>query len=514
MTRLFRPITMLALGASLLPAMHANAQVDIRRAAFSTESGGRITAVQIEQGPRLRPETVQLDHVETVSTTSIGLRVHDDDFDGGFGARGCVDRSAYVASLDPGAYNAQGGFAETEIMAAQYFLPASEFPIKIEQINGLFATVGATVPTTTEWSILVWDGPPNTGILVAEFSSDGLILPHLVMPPGNNGTEIQVSVDPGDPEQIIITNASGTNSFSVGFRIDKHNNQTQNPCLIAPPANSNAFPTTDTDGLSSPTNNWLFAVDCGFLGGWNRFSQLGIFQPSGDWGLEAFWSSFNCAPDVGACCDTGDCTLTVGAACAGDYAGDGTTCAGIVCDTPTEACCFENTGGCLDLAPEDCTLAGGAPAGPGTTCATHVCFPVGSCCLPDGSCADGLTPDECAALNGQFQGDGTDCATVVCPDPVGACCFDGGGCLLLIHADCTIAGGSWAGAGTDCQGSDCDDCPADLAAPFGVLDFSDVLAFLTAFGAMEPAADFALPIGTFDFSDVLAFLGAFGAGCP
>ncbi len=55
---------------------------------------------------------------------------------------------------------------------------------------------------------------------------------------------------------------------------------------------------------------------------------------------------------------------------------------------------------------------------------------------------------------------------------------------------------------------------ADLAEPFDVLDFSDVVAFLTAFGSMDPAADVAPPTGVFDFSDVVAFLGAFGAGCP
>ncbi|MFI4896240.1 MAG: GC-type dockerin domain-anchored protein [Phycisphaerales bacterium JB059] len=55
---------------------------------------------------------------------------------------------------------------------------------------------------------------------------------------------------------------------------------------------------------------------------------------------------------------------------------------------------------------------------------------------------------------------------------------------------------------------------ADLAAPEGVLDFADVLAFLSAFGAGEPAADLASPEGVFDFADVLAFLSAFGAGCP
>ena len=55
---------------------------------------------------------------------------------------------------------------------------------------------------------------------------------------------------------------------------------------------------------------------------------------------------------------------------------------------------------------------------------------------------------------------------------------------------------------------------ADLAEPLGSLDFSDVAAFLGAFGAMDPAADLAPPFGSFDFSDVAAFLAAFGAGCP
>ncbi len=55
---------------------------------------------------------------------------------------------------------------------------------------------------------------------------------------------------------------------------------------------------------------------------------------------------------------------------------------------------------------------------------------------------------------------------------------------------------------------------ADLAEPFGALDFTDVIAFLSAFGSMDPAADLAAPIGVFDFSDVLAFLTAFGSGCP
>ncbi len=55
---------------------------------------------------------------------------------------------------------------------------------------------------------------------------------------------------------------------------------------------------------------------------------------------------------------------------------------------------------------------------------------------------------------------------------------------------------------------------ADLSIPFNVLNFDDVLAFLVAFGSMDPAADLAEPSGVFDFNDVVVFLTAFGGGCP
>ena len=55
---------------------------------------------------------------------------------------------------------------------------------------------------------------------------------------------------------------------------------------------------------------------------------------------------------------------------------------------------------------------------------------------------------------------------------------------------------------------------ADLAEPYGTLDFSDVIAFLAALDAMDPDADLAPPLGVFDFSDIVAFLGAYDAGCP
>jgi hypothetical protein len=54
---------------------------------------------------------------------------------------------------------------------------------------------------------------------------------------------------------------------------------------------------------------------------------------------------------------------------------------------------------------------------------------------------------------------------------------------------------------------------ADLAEPFGVLNFFDVRAFLADYSSASPDADLAGPVGVFNFTDVTAFLDAFGAGC-
>lgn len=55
-------------------------------------------------------------------------------------------------------------------------------------------------------------------------------------------------------------------------------------------------------------------------------------------------------------------------------------------------------------------------------------------------------------------------------------------------------------------------CLADLTGD-GTLDFFDVSAFLTAFGAQEGTADFTGD-GQFDFFDVSAFLTEYANGCP
>ncbi len=57
-------------------------------------------------------------------------------------------------------------------------------------------------------------------------------------------------------------------------------------------------------------------------------------------------------------------------------------------------------------------------------------------------------------------------------------------------------------------------CVADLAAPFGTLNFFDISAYIGLFNAGDPAADLAEPFGTINFFDISAYIAAFNAGCP
>ncbi|MHA7814613.1 MAG: S8 family serine peptidase [Phycisphaerales bacterium] len=65
--------------------------------------------------------------------------------------------------------------------------------------------------------------------------------------------------------------------------------------------------------------------------------------------------------------------------------------------------------------------------------------------------------------------------------------------------------------GTEALAAGCSD--ADLAEPYGELNFFDVSSFLSAYNAQDPAADFNGD-GSFDFFDVSSFLTLFNAGCP
>ncbi|MFZ4573078.1 MAG: hypothetical protein ACOYN0_01695 [Phycisphaerales bacterium] len=261
------------------------------------------------------------------------------------------------SSFDGGTYTAQGGFAQGEIAAASYTLPGNLFPLKITLMECLFAQQAAVVSTTTEWSVLVWEGNPQTGTLVAEFSSDGTILPHIQMGPGTRGTNVQASIDAADPDQIFIYNPNNlpNQTFTVGFRIDRHNNQTANPCFTAPPSTRNAFPVTDNTvigcgsgyaALNHPTDNWLYAVNCGANGcppngGWTRFSNLqadsSLFgvcltgcRLRGDWMIRVTTDPVNCPPPDGACCfGTFGCAILSQTNCqnaGGTWRGGGTTC--------------------------------------------------------------------------------------------------------------------------------------------------------------------------------------------
>ncbi len=58
------------------------------------------------------------------------------------------------------------------------------------------------------------------------------------------------------------------------------------------------------------------------------------------------------------------------------------------------------------------------------------------------------------------------------------------------------------------------DCPADIALPFGELNFFDLSVFLSWYNQQDPRADLAEPIGAFNFFDVAAYLGLYNAGCP
>lgn len=55
---------------------------------------------------------------------------------------------------------------------------------------------------------------------------------------------------------------------------------------------------------------------------------------------------------------------------------------------------------------------------------------------------------------------------------------------------------------------------ADLAEPFGTLNFFDISAYIALYNQQDPAADLAGPTGVWNFFDISAFVSLFNAGCP
>lgn len=54
---------------------------------------------------------------------------------------------------------------------------------------------------------------------------------------------------------------------------------------------------------------------------------------------------------------------------------------------------------------------------------------------------------------------------------------------------------------------------ADLSEPFGVLDLTDVQAFIEGFTMNDPATDLAVPFDVWDLNDVIVFVAVFTSGC-
>ncbi len=486
------------------------------------------------------------------------------------GSPGPVDLCNQVSSLTDanfsgGSYILEQGFAQSEMAGATYTVPAAEWPIKINLAEMIFAQQ-TTVNTTTQWSILFYQGNPATGTLQETFVADDVILPYIRIPAGTNGVNVQFSIDPQDPEQLIIQD-NGTHQFSVAFRIDLHNNQTQNPCSVAPPASSNAFPVVDVSGLSSGANNYLYGVNCGPIGcpangGWSSFANMFSFcRPSGDWVMRCTWSSVaNCTPGVGACClPAGTCSVLAVATCqqqGGQYQGDGISCAGANCTPQTGACCLPNgtcvagqtssqctsqsgtfqgagtscgncpqpsgaccfsNGNCLNFTSANCTTAGGTWLGAGSACNGSLC-PVGACCLPVGTCITSVTANACSAQGGTFRGVGTTCATQ-CPQPTGGCCLSNSACLVLTQVDClTIPGSSWNGAFSTCGAGACTapcypNCDQSTSAP--LLTANDFQCFLNSFagGTSYANCDQSTVNPVLTANDFQCFLNKYAQGC-
>lgn len=408
----------------------------------------------------------------------------------------------------------EGGFVEQEIAAQTYTPTPAEFPVTVRTMEKLFVQNFSTVTTTTHWSVLVWAGAPSdSNPPVFEVSSDGKTIPHIVIPPSAqpSGVLVSLTVDPGDPEQIVVP--FGSTSFSVGFRIDQHNQPATSSCCAGfipqpccpagdPPCdgmtigNNNAFPTVDANGLQFPSQNWLRCRDgCGPLacsGGWHTTGSLGL---SGDWNIRTIYEPFDC-PGLGGCCLATSCQIVSSANCSsmgGVYRGDGSSCSTCTgaccredgtctestnvsqcqginevfhldltcaqvpggCPQPPGGCCISDAPGCVFVTEADCQIEfGGSWLGPLTECGAGACD--GACCSTTSSFCFVDSQQDCSTLGGQFQGYGTECigpSSNVCP--TGGCCLFDGSCQVLRPLECEAMDGVYQGDGAECSPNPC-----------------------------------------------------------
>ncbi len=375
----------------------------------------------------------------------------------------------------------QQGFIEGEIAAVSFQIPDSEFPIKMELIQAILGSV-STQPTTTRFTIFLWDGEPGSTSPTPPYSassdsSDPASPPDLILPGGPGGTlavigDIQFSVDSmGDPtlDWVIpaLGNPAALHTVSIGIRIDQHN--TGPGC--SPSGTANAFPCTEPATcctppslLTFPNDNWLFVQPCplGCPQGWKRFSALSaggcLFglctgcRPSGDLALRFKYTSQVCLPPAtGTCCaPAGQCSLTTQANCTGAWT-QGGVCSPNPCPQPTGVCCNTSTGGCTITTQTGCSGTWNATG----SCEPNPCAqPSGACCFSASVCQV-LDSATCGGFGGTYIGNNAPCGpSGECP--LGACCLPNGNCLTgLSQPQCAAQSGVFQGVGSGCTPNNC-----------------------------------------------------------
>ena len=111
----------------------------------------------------------------------------------------------------------------------------------------------------------------------------------------------------------------------------------------------------------------------------------------------------------------------------------GTSWADVVCGIGVTGACCAADGSCSMKTAADCSAAGGAYYGGGTSCSPNPCPQLGTCCALGGTCTFVLQAN-CA---GAWTSGGA-CDPNPCTQPVGSCCAVDGTCTLTTQANCTV----------------------------------------------------------------------------
>ena len=314
--------------------------------------------------------------------------------------------------------------------------------VSLAVLSGLILTVAGSQTASAQEIIVKNDAVVSNGspfVILNDFTVGDQVGARLVMPCDGRIVGIQVGWFAGNPNFIFQTIHSALHIFEDGVFPDPGAELAMviSPLLTAHPffqPTINEYRTLDAE-LTMPidipvvegqaiivTLEFASPTNVG-AGGPNAVSDLDgctaegnvLFSSSSSVWIDActfiggdivFRLIVVCDVEGACCLPDGSCELLLPNDCAaqgGQFEGQGTDCASVVCPQPVGACCLPLSGGCLDLTDADCGLVGGLWQGPGTDCATFVCFPPGACCLSDGSCTDIGNEIDCDAAGGIFQ---------------------------------------------------------------------------------------------------------------